>query len=308
MVYTEFPELQWLKAQAESGFANNKGWRGKTLQKPGWPSVILNVKTGPVCRDNIRGPLSLFCNISGKSNVAVEKKQVTVLEDFFFITNHDQHYTLEVDTGQRSETFNIHFGEYEADQVLQAMNLTPEKLLDECAFAVPLTRIDLYNKLYHRDVVFNNLVEALKSDTSGKLNEEEKLHDVLRHLLCQDARVKKIAETIPVLKTATRQEIMRRLLNAVDFIYTFHNKDLTLDELAQASCLSKFHFLRLFKIAFQKTPHQFISELKVHQAKKMLKDPKLEIHTIANSLGFNHASSFSRMFYNQSGYYPSQLR
>src|SRR5690349_15562071 len=131
MIYTQFPDLQWLKKQAEEGFANRKAWMGGTLQQAGWPSVILQVKTPAICRDHIRGPLSLFTNVSGVSKVSVEKKQVTVREDFFFVTNHDQHYTLEVGRNQTTQTFNIHVGEYDADQVLRAITLHPEKLLEE---------------------------------------------------------------------------------------------------------------------------------------------------------------------------------
>ena len=101
---------------------------------------------------------------------------------------------------------------------------------------------------------------------------------------------------------------MKRLLIASDYIYSFYDKDITLDELAGVACLSKFHFLRLFKIAFGKTPHKFINEVKVEQSKLLLKDPGIEVYTIARSLGFQDASTFSRMFYNQTGVYPSQYR
>jgi AraC family transcriptional regulator len=308
MLYTQFPDLQWLKKQAEEGFANRKAWAGGTLQKAGWPSVIMQVKTPAICRDNIRGPLSVFSNMSGQSKVSVEKNQVTVREDFFFITNHDQHYTLEVDRNHTAETFNIHFGEYDADQVFRTLSLQPEKLLDECSFSAPAGRVEFYNKLYYRDPIFNSLAEALKNSAGNKLHYQEKLHDLLVYLLRQHSEIKKIAEKIPVLKNSTRTEILKRLSAATDFIYASYHLDISLEELARVSCLSKFHFLRLFKIAFRKTPHQFVNELKVNQAKKLLQNPDIEIRSIARSLGFENASSFSRMFYQQTGFYPSQGR
>nr|WP_262899503.1 AraC family transcriptional regulator [Chryseosolibacter histidini] len=95
---------------------------------------------------------------------------------------------------------------------------------------------------------------------------------------------------------------------ATDYIHSYYHQDITLEELAGVACLSKFHFLRLFKIAFQKTPHQFISEVKVQQAKTFLKRTGMEVSAIAKALGFDNTSSFSRMFYHQTGLYPSQYR
>ena len=74
--------------------------------------MVLQVKTKEVVRDNIRGPLSIFTNLSGKSEITVDKKRVTVTPENFFISNAGQHYTLEVCEKTPTETFNIHFGEH----------------------------------------------------------------------------------------------------------------------------------------------------------------------------------------------------
>lgn len=308
MIYRQFPDLQWLRQQAEEGFSNQKAWGGHTLPVAGWPTVILNVKAANICRDNIRGPLSVFTNISGKSRVTCGGKQVTVQGDHFFISNHDQHYTLEIDKHTPAETLNIHFGAYFAEQVFSTLKLHPEKLIDEGFFTAPHQRIELYNKLYRRDSVFNHLATELQNSHGDKLYEEEKLYDLLIHLLRQNHEVDTIAQRIPVLRNSTRQEILRRLLIATDYIHSYYHQDITLEDLAAVACLSKFHFLRLFKIAFQKTPHQFISEVKVQQAKAFLKRTGMEVSTIAKALGFDNTSSFSRMFHNQTGLYPSQYR
>lgn len=308
MIYTQFPDLQWLRQQAEEGFSSQKAWGGHTLPVAGWPTVILNVKATNICRDNIRGPLSVFTNVSGKSRVTCGGKQVTVQGDYFFISNHDQRYTLEIDKDTPAETLNIHFGAYFAEQVFSTLKLHPEKIIDECFFTALHHRIELYNKLYRRDNVFNRLATELKNNQGGKLYEEEKLYDLLIHLLRQNHEVDVIAHRIPVLKNSTKQEILKRLLIATDYIHSYYHQDITLEELAGVACLSKFHFLRLFKIAFQKTPHQFISEVKVQQAKTFLKRTGMEVSAIAKALGFDNTSSFSRMFYHQTGLYPSQYR
>jgi AraC family transcriptional regulator len=116
MVFHQFPDLQWLKNQAETNFRNRQAWQGRSLPTEGWPSVVMNVKTNHTFRDNIRGPLSLFANLDGSSIVHAGSKVAKVNSDFFFVSNQDQHYTLEVDSKSETETINIHFGEYWADR------------------------------------------------------------------------------------------------------------------------------------------------------------------------------------------------
>ncbi len=302
-----FPDLQWLKNQIESRFANQQGPSGQSLPHTGWPTVILNVEASNVHRDNIRGPLSLFTNVKGNSTVQTGNKSVKINEGFFYITNHDECYTLDIDSTQ-TETFNVHFGEHWADQVIRTITKRAEILFEEPFFIQPHQRFELHSKIYSSDNVVHALVKNIKSTVGQNIAEEENLYALLVHLTNKDQQVLRMMRAVPVVKNSTRVEIVKRLHSATDYIYSFYHNDLSLDELASVSCLSKFHFLRLFKIAFGKTPHQFISEVKVQQAQTMLKNSKIEINSIARTLGFASASSFSRTFYNIVGTYPSQWR
>ncbi|MFN3667564.1 MAG: helix-turn-helix domain-containing protein, partial [Sediminibacterium sp.] len=307
MLLTEFPDLQWLKRQAEEKFASRKTMQGSVLPHAGWPSVILNASTKKCCRDHIRGPLSIFTNITGTSAVEVGKKRVVVHSDFYYVTNQDQYYTLDIKNPEGTETCNIHFGEYWADQVLATWVAKPSTLVYEPYFTVPHQRFELHNKLYFKDEGFNRLLVKAKNAVS-ELDEEETLYEILVRLLENDRQIIKAAEKIPSIKHATRTEILKRLILAVDYIHSYYDKDLTLGELASVSCFSKFHFLRLFKIVFNKTPYQFINEVKIQHAKSLLLHSQQDIISISRALGFRDASSFSRLFYNHTGLYPTQFR
>jgi AraC family transcriptional regulator len=308
MICKAFPDLKWLKNQVNSGFANRQDWAGRKLSHQGWPTVVMNAKASQTYRDNIKGPLSLFTNISGTSIVTGDNKKAVVNDGFFYLTNQSQLYTLEIDQQKPTETFNIHFGEYWADQVFSTLTSGTEKLLDESTFSAPLTRIEFYNKLYARDSNFNKIITSIADCTDDQLLEEEKLYELLVCLLKEDKQIRKAERNLPVMKSTTRQELLKRLMFSTDYIYSYYHKDISLDELAAVACLSKFHFLRLFKIAFNKTPHQFVNEVKVERSKQLLKGGKTEVSSIARSLGFQNTSSFSRMFYQQTGVYPTQFQ
>jgi AraC family transcriptional regulator len=90
-------------------------------------------------------------------------------------------------------------------------------------------------------------------------------------------------------------------------MYTHFGDSISLETLAEESQLSKFHFLRLFTHAFGKTPHQFITAIRMERAKTLLSTTKSEIKSVARDVGFINASSFSRLFHQHIGVYPSQF-
>ena len=305
MILHQFPDLTWLKQQAERRFSNKQGWEGRNLVQDGWPNVILNVATQHTYRDNIRGPLSIFTNLSGESHVETGKKRTTIKEGFFFVSNRDERYTLDINSKPSTETFNIHFGEYFAGGVLQSLSKSTQSLLENKE--QPL-HPEFHSRLTPRSTDVNQIISFLHQYKPSGILLEEKLADVISILLVQENRLAKTQLQLPVLKASTREEIMRRLLDACDYIYTYYHKDLSLDELASVSCLSKFHFLRLFKIIFNKTPHQFINEVRIRRSKELLLRSTLDVKSISKAVGFDTSSSFSRMFRQQTGAYPTQYR
>jgi AraC family transcriptional regulator len=306
MILREFPNLEWLKKQADARFLNQKAWDGTQLDSPGWPTVILNTRTKGTVRDNIRGPLSLFMNISGESIVTADSKRTIVKEGFFCITNASQHYTLEINSKQPAETFNIHFGDYFAEKVWSALSQGPDNLLDNKSIS---HSFEFRNRLVPLQEVTKNIVQQIRlNQHAEKLFLEEQLYSLFQSLLSEEKRIERIQQQMPALKSSTKKEIIQRLLMATDYIYTFYDRKISLEELAQACCLSKFHFLRLFKIAFKKTPYQFMNEVRVLRAQQLLSKSRLEVKEIAHLTGFDSAATFSRMFYNQSGLYPTQFR
>jgi AraC family transcriptional regulator len=306
MVLHEFPDLNWLKGQAESRFEDRKAVGGNVLPTAGWPSVILHTKASNICRDNIRGPFSIFTNINGASAVTIDKRRVVVRDKFFFVSNQDQHYTLEVDKTEKAETFNVHFGEFFANEVLTSISASPSGLLE--TNTTPSLSFALHNRLYRRSDKVEMLVGMLqKNENHNNLSEEECLTALMIELLKEDEGSKRLIYRIDSVRKSTREEIFKRLTIVTDYIYSSYDRDMSLDELAGVACLSKFHFLRLFKITFQCTPHQFITNVRMTHAKEMLLRKRNAVKEIGRTLGFKDSSSFSRAFFKQYGVYPTQV-
>jgi YesN/AraC family two-component response regulator len=83
---------------------------------------------------------------------------------------------------------------------------------------------------------------------------------------------------------------------------------ITLADVARAACLSRFHFCRLFHHETGMPLHEYLHDLRVTQAKLLLRDHGLRISEVAFTVGFNDLSHFDRIFRRLVGRSPSQYR
>ena len=82
---------------------------------------------------------------------------------------------------------------------------------------------------------------------------------------------------------------------------------ISLDELAEAAGVSRYHFLRVFQAETGLTPHAYQSQLRVDQAKTLLAKG-LDISRVAAETGFADQSHFTRVFRRFTGATPNQYR
>jgi AraC family transcriptional regulator len=311
MLLNEFPNLSWLKTQIDQRFQQRRAFNNLPLDSAGFPSVIINAQTKEQYRPDVIGPISLFLNLQGNSYCSTDGRKVCVTEDHFFISNRFQPYTLEIESRQSVETFNIHFGEHFSEGVLGALLTPADKILND-GLQQAVHTVAFYNRLYHRDEQFNNLVTSLQqtkhSTLFDKLHFEELLANLLTHLLYQHRDILQQVDKMPPVKNSTRIELYKRLSFALDYIHTAPSFSIELDELAATACLSKYHFLRLFKLVFGITPHQYIQQLRLKKARQLLKCSSLPIQEVSDQLGFENSQSFSRLFFQHMGMYPTQYR
>lgn len=82
----------------------------------------------------------------------------------------------------------------------------------------------------------------------------------------------------------------------VDFIDANLDKNISLAELAVIARLSQYHFARLFKQAFDISPHQYLIRCRVERAKHLISMGNLSIATIAQTVGFASQGHFTYDF------------
>ena len=111
-----------------------------------------------------------------------------------------------------------------------------------------------------------------------------------------------------VRRIETDLETLQRLGRARDFIDHCYDHPLSLDQISEKACFSRYHFLRLFRQAFNKTPHQYLIERRIEKAKELLGDDELRVTDVCFEVGFQSLGSFSTLFHKTVGQAPLTYR
>jgi AraC-like DNA-binding protein len=103
-------------------------------------------------------------------------------------------------------------------------------------------------------------------------------------------------------------ELLQRLGRAREFIDHWYDHPLSLDQISEKACFSRYHFLRLFRQAFNQTPHQYLIERRIEKAKELLKGDNLRVTDVCFEVGFQSLGSFSTLFQKRVGHAPIMYR
>ncbi len=109
-------------------------------------------------------------------------------------------------------------------------------------------------------------------------------------------------------KTSRTLSAMDALKVPVNYIKNKYMHDICLQELAEISHLSISALERRFKKHLAKTPKQFINEVRLENARRLLVETNHAIAIIASETGFTDHSYFSRQFKKLFGELPSTFR
>jgi AraC family transcriptional regulator len=112
---------------------------------------------------------------------------------------------------------------------------------------------------------------------------------------------------------ATIQPVMgglspKVLGRAIERLRSDSNADLSLAALAADAGLSRFHFCRAFKESTGLSPHAWLRQHRLEQAKNMLRDTDVSVVSVAAALGYSSQTAFAAAFRKLTGETPSNWR
>lgn len=95
-----------------------------------------------------------------------------------------------------------------------------------------------------------------------------------------------------------------RINNVINYILNHYKEDIPLEAIAEVANYSKAAFCRFFKKRTRKTFSEFLNEVRISQACKLLRNSDLNISQICYESGYNNVSNFNRQFKKLTGTTP----
>lgn len=115
-----------------------------------------------------------------------------------------------------------------------------------------------------------------------------------------------------ILSEKEHQEKKDNMPQTITYLsqYLEHNysKDITLDDMAEFSNLSKYHLSREFKKYTGFTPHDYMNEVRISHAKTLLSDTDIPSYKIGHLIGIPNETNFIRLFKLKTGMTPGAFR
>jgi transcriptional regulator GlxA family with amidase domain len=99
-----------------------------------------------------------------------------------------------------------------------------------------------------------------------------------------------------------------RIASVIEYLENNFGKNASLEELASMTYMSTRNFQRIFKKATGQSPIDYLIQIRLKKAKKMLSTSNLQVADIALQVGFNEYNYFSRKFKKAIGISPIKYR
>ncbi len=298
MLLTQFPDINQVRRLRNESTKPNEQWN----------NVALNFECKYTSRTGVESPYSLFLNVRGHSHCSINGSPYRIEDDAFLLTRPGDIYDLTVDNARGTEICNIHINRNFFHTVAASFMAPTQALLSD-----PLLEVDamplLNARLHPKSACFNAITSRLRSGEPGDhIAFEQSLILLIEWLLHNNEKTKQQIAALPPVKAAVKADVHRRLAMACDYMRSSYYLPVDLDTLCAITCISKFHFLRLFRACYGLTPYQYLTSIRLEKGASLLKNTILPIQDISDSLGFELPNSFIKAFHKFYGCSPGQFR
>lgn len=167
--------------------------------------------------------------------------------------------------------------------------------------------IELLHRVAVEDATLASLLaiiasEARATDAPGRMLVEHALEMVL-------LQVGRRHTALRTDQVAPRGGLARwQLRRVIDYMSAKYAESITLEELAAVAGLSRYHFCSAFHRATGMPPHKWLREVRMKQAKRLLRETRMSVVEIAVQVGYDSPSAFAKAFRSVEGVTPAFFR
>ncbi len=188
-------------------------------------------------------------------------------------------------------------------------------ILEDFSFPTEIPAGDLELPLIKRLCGINPTMQLPQSDPTSYDNNPTLIKNIIKNkqrTFCDKVESRGIVYQLMArfLKDAQPKAEINddRIQKVLSYIRKNIYKTIDIDSLATISCLSKDHFIRLFKKEVNNTPLQYINQKKIEKAQLILITDSIPVKNISYLLAYEDHSYFNRLFKKLTGVTPQQYR
>lgn len=193
-----------------------------------------------------------------------------------------------------------------------SLNASPLKYIVLGVEGLELAAVDEEDNTNFCIINFKNHRENILLCLQNMLSEIEKKHTGYE-IVCQD-----LMEILIVL--LGRQTNFSTILAPVSkktsrlcgstkrYIDAHYQENITLDQLAEVSHVSKYHLAHAFTEEYGISPINYLISKRISEAEHLLKTTDFSLSLISNTTGFSSSSYFAQIFRKQKGMSPTEFR
>lgn len=239
--------------------------------------------------------LSIRAAWGGVEHCHVDGRTIGVDDDNFLILNHGRIYSTSIRSAQPVESLAICFSPRLVEQIH----------FEGCSS-------QFLEHLRPHDAAVSPVLHSIRAALAAGCEDETWYDEQLTVLLaCMRAHQERLLDRVDrlaLIRAATRRDVYRRISRATDLLHSAYASGVDLTELAKSANMSKFHFLRLFKLVHGLTPHAYLQRKRIAVAVRLLESTTLMVREVAINVGFADDSTLVRQMRRWTRRTPGQIR
>lgn len=271
----------------------NQAFRKSFYARWGRENSIVVTRTRYAEFARFRHPLSIKAVWGGVAEHAVDARHIVVDDDSWLVLNEDQTYSSSFRSDGRMDAVCLFVRRGLPAEVARSMAQTLAQSLDgggDTEADGPRRVVEFSESLRPHDTLITPQLREMQQQVADGRDDQnwldEQVNVLLEKLIRAEHRLRARLENIRTVKASTRDELARRIGWAADFMLSSYAEPISLDDIAAAARLSKYHLIRLFRQVHGVTPHVFLQNKRARVARRLIENTGLDLAEIASLAGF----------------------
>lgn len=230
----------------------------------------------------VQGPPSVRAVWHGTESYTLGRRTLCVDEDSYLVLNGGREYSVLTHRRHAAESLTIFFSR---ETRLAHETKTPERDL----FAEHLRP--------HDAVVtpcLRRMRDARRCGVTDLAWYASQVRQLYASLVAADKEWQRQANAFSPASLGTRTELLRRVMTATDYVNSNYMSAVTLDDIASAAHLSKYHLARLFRALHGVSPAVYLRLKRIRAAERLIERSDADLAEIAERSGFGSRWSMFR--------------